>query len=219
MALAMAAAAYLAVSTVWAGGAVVILVTAVAGHRVQIDSSGDLAIIDHPTGAAALWGAITAVWFVVLVVCLVAAVVQQAAGYRRASGVRRLQLKWLASGAAVAVICGVFGTVPNNAPGVWQVVSDVLVAGIAALPASMGVAILRYRLYDIDRLISRTVSYTLLTGLLVGVYAAGAAGHPGVPVPHSGGGGRRHAGGGGAVQPGAAAGAAGRGPAVQPGPV
>jgi hypothetical protein len=111
------------------------------------------------------------VWFVVLVVCLVAAVVQQAAGYRRASGVRRQQLKWLASGAAVAVICGVSGTVLNNAPGAWQVASDVLVAGIAALPASMGVAILRYRLYDIDRIISRTLAYAIVTGLLVGVYA------------------------------------------------
>ena len=159
---------YLAVSAVWAGGAVVILVTAVAGHRVRIDSSGDLAIIDHPAGAAALWGAITGVWFVVLVVCLVAAVVQQAAGYRQASGVRRQQLKWLASGAAVAVICGLSGTVLNNAPGAWQVASDVLVAGIAALPASMGVAILRYRLYDIDRIISRTLAYAIVTGLLAG---------------------------------------------------
>jgi len=111
------------------------------------------------------------VWFVVLIVCLVAAVAQQAAGYRRASGVRRQQLKWLASGAAVAVICGVFGAVLNNAPGVWQVVGDVLVAGIAALPASMGVAILRYRLYDINRVISRTVAYGIIIGLLVGIYA------------------------------------------------
>jgi hypothetical protein len=162
---------YLVVSAVWAGGAVVILVTAVAGHRVRIDSGGDLAIIDHPTGAAALWGAVTGVWFVVLVGCLAAAVVQQAAGYRRAGGVRRQQLKWLASGAAVAVICGVSGTVLNNAPGAWQAAGGVLVAGIAALPASMGVAILRYRLYDIDRVISRTVAYGIITGLLAGIYA------------------------------------------------
>ena len=161
---------YLAGSAVWAGGAVVIAVTAVARHHVQINSSGDLAIIDHPTGTAALWGAIGEVYFVVLVVCLVAAVVQQAVSYRRASGVRRQQLKWVASGAAVCVICGVAATALNNAPGAWQVVSDVLVAGMAALPASMGVAILRYRLYDIDRIISRTLAYALVTGLLAGVY-------------------------------------------------
>jgi hypothetical protein len=47
----------------------------------------------------------------------------------------------------------------------------VLVAGIAALPASMGVAILRYRLYDIGRIISRTLAYAIVTGLLIGLYA------------------------------------------------
>jgi hypothetical protein len=57
--------------------------------------------------------------------------------------------------------------------------SVVPLVGLAALPAAIGVAILRYRLYDIDRLISRTLAYAIVTGLLVGVYAgAGAAGHP-----------------------------------------
>jgi len=162
---------YLALSAVGAGGLVVILLRAIVGHHVRIDSSGDLAIIDHPAGAAALWGAIEQVWLVVLAVCLVVAVVQQAAGYRRASGVRRQQLKWVASGAAVCVICGVGGTVLNNTPEPWQVLADVLVAGTAALPASMGVAILKYRLYDIDRIISRTLAYAIVTGLLIGLYA------------------------------------------------
>jgi hypothetical protein len=43
--------------------------------------------------------------------------------------------------------------------------------GVVTLPAGMGVAILKYRLYEIDRIISRTLAYAIVTGLLVGVYA------------------------------------------------
>ena len=46
-----------------------------------------------------------------------------------------------------------------------------LALGVAALPVGMGVAILKYRLYEIDRIISRTLAYAIVTGLLVGVYA------------------------------------------------
>jgi hypothetical protein len=57
------------------------------------------------------------------------------------------------------------------AHGVWQVAGGVVLVGIAALPAAMGMAILKYRLYEIDRIISRTLAYAIVTGLLVGVYA------------------------------------------------
>jgi hypothetical protein len=85
---------------------------------------------------------------------------------------RRQQLKWL-------LACGsfsVFGfliaiTLGSAQHGVVSVLGKVGFLGLIALPISIGIGILRYRLYDIDRLISRTLSYALLTGLLVGVFA------------------------------------------------
>jgi hypothetical protein len=52
-----------------------------------------------------------------------------------------------------------------------RLASGALFAVVLAMPAAVGVAVLRYRLYDIDRVISRTLAYTIVTGLLAGVYA------------------------------------------------
>jgi hypothetical protein len=67
--------------------------------------------------------------------------------------------------------CGFITLEAASSPGIGQVIDDMAVVGIAALPASMAIAILRYRLYEIDRIISRTLAYATVTGLLIGVYA------------------------------------------------
>jgi hypothetical protein len=59
----------------------------------------------------------------------------------------------------------------SNPIGLTAVVSDAGLLGTVALPVGLGVGILRYRLYEIDRLISRTISYLIVTGLLVGIFA------------------------------------------------
>jgi hypothetical protein len=142
---------------------------AVAGHHVQLDSFDGLVVIDHATG----WFARAQMVFSVIGVPFLAlGVARQAMAWRRSSGERRQQLKWLASGVLVAVVALVFGLAsPGSASGAAWAFANVVSFGIVALPVSIGVAVLRYRLYDIDRIISRTLAYAIVTGLLVGVYA------------------------------------------------
>jgi hypothetical protein len=142
---------------------------AIAGHHVQLDSFDGLVVIDRATG----WFArVQAVFAAVGVPFVALGVARQVVAWRRSSGERRQQLKWLASGVLVAVVALVFGLAsPENASGAARVFANVISFGIVALPVSIGVAILRYRLYEIDRIISRTLAYAIVTGLLVGVYA------------------------------------------------
>jgi hypothetical protein len=91
--------------------------------------------------------------------------------FRRARGTERQQLRWVAMAAgllAVAVVAIVIGALTGH-PALLEWTSGLFVA---LLPVATGAAILRYRLYDLDRIISRTLSYGLLTLLLGGGYAA-----------------------------------------------
>jgi hypothetical protein len=164
-----AALAYSVVVVLFLIALVTATLGAVIGHRVRLDGFDGLAAIDHPTG----WFAVAQALFGIAgVPALVCAVARQVLNWRRSAGERRQQLKWLASGAIVGGICLVLSLLPaGSTTPVAHLVSNVLLIGVAALPVSIGVAILKYRLYDIDRIISRTLAYALVTGLLVGVYA------------------------------------------------
>lgn len=88
--------------------------------------------------------------------------------YRRSGGIHRQQLRWVAAGGACALLGVAIGLPDPQSP-------VGLVAGVVAanaLPVSMGVAVLRYRLYDLGRLVSRTLSYGVLSALLLGTYIA-----------------------------------------------
>ena len=94
-------------------------------------------------------------------------VAHQVLSWRRATGERRQQLKWLALGAGTTVVVvAVSFAIPTT-----SVAGEVSGVGLAAMPVGIGVGILKYRLYDIDRIISRTLAYAIVTGVLVGVYA------------------------------------------------
>jgi hypothetical protein len=163
--------AYLALGAFWLGGAYVISVGAIVGHHLSIDSSGGLTGLDYPAGSTAWWGGVQAVFFPAVAVCWLVWLGGQVLSYRRSSGERRLQLKWLLSGATVFIAAGIALVWINNATGLWKVVDVAAAAGTLALPVSIGFGILKFRLYDIDRIISRTLAYAIVSGLLIGVYA------------------------------------------------
>ena len=156
---------------VWLVAAYGIAVDAIVSNRVHVDSTGNLLLEDHPTGAWAWWGVYQGVFFLVVLLIGAAWVVAQIPGYRRATGVRRAQLKWLMLGAATA-LAGGLATVTSNSgsSGILSVIGIVGTVALLGLPIGIGIGITRYRLYEIDRLISRTLSYALLTGLLVGFF-------------------------------------------------
>jgi hypothetical protein len=93
--------------------------------------------------------------------------------WRNSSGLERLQMRWFGLGTTILVIVLVIGAVLARLatqPGDLAEVVTVVLA-INAVPAAIGLAVGRYRLYDIDRILSRTFTYALVAGTLVGVFA------------------------------------------------
>ena len=163
---------------VWCAAFAVLLIASVAAtagalaaHPVRTDTSGGLVALDNPVG---WFAAVNHGCLIILFVLSFAFIGRQVLSWRRSSGERRQQLKWLASGAAVSMVSLVLAAISASSSStstVAQWLDNVAWFGLAALPVSIGVAILRYRLYDIDRIISRTLAYALVTSLLVGVFA------------------------------------------------
>jgi len=116
--------------------------------------------------------------FALAAAAFAAAVASVAVRYRRSGEVARQQIKCLAAGAAltgVSVVAGVTATLL----GARALGNATMITGFAAIPVAIGVAMLRYRLYDVDRVISRTLVYGSLTVILgaayVGLVLAGQA--------------------------------------------
>jgi hypothetical protein len=141
--------------------------TGIVGQHLHLDATGTPT--NTPSG---IYGDFGDSWFAAIAVLPVLAVwiVLQVRSYRRSAGIRRQQLNWLVAGGVISIASDVVGTVFRAPHGAGYVVFQASRVGIAAFPLALAVALLRYRLYDLDRVISRTVSYVALTGVVGGTY-------------------------------------------------
>ncbi len=136
-----------------------------SGTQIMVDGKGQLVSNSFPGGAL---GVALVVAFFTVPVFWALFVARQVLSWRRATGERRAQLKWLMAGSMAAVVGLAGGFLLQSLTALDNIG---LAVGIFSLPVCISFAISKYRLYDIDRIISRTLAYTIVTGLLAGVYA------------------------------------------------
>jgi hypothetical protein len=122
---------------------------------------------------SSVYGVLAIVSIVSLIVGIFGAAASVALRLWRARGQERQQIKWLVYATSVVVI-GAFGAVLLPLL-LGDVFYGVMIYGFAGMPVAVGVAILRYRLYDIDIIINRTLVYGSLTAMLLAVYFGGVA--------------------------------------------
>jgi hypothetical protein len=150
---------------------------ATVGLIATLEASGSLNLNSSPPRAnplgvggrtGSLMGYVGFACFLVLAVVAVAAAVSLVRRFRRATGDLREQLKWFGCGAALLALAAAAAVPLSSVSNVAATLLGVIAATFTV--GAVGVSVLRYRLYEIDRLLSRTLSYALLTAMLVGVF-------------------------------------------------
>jgi hypothetical protein len=150
-------------------GGMATLSTALAPGPLE---TADYPWLDNPLGIEGLGlGTLADVSFAVSAATALAALTSLVVRYRRARGIERLQLRWAATAACLLVLFAVGGSLATPWLGEGAGWVSMLV-GLLAVAAGLAVALLRYRLYDIDVVINRTLVYGALTATLGGTYLA-----------------------------------------------
>jgi hypothetical protein len=141
------------------------LAEAVCSAISDVNFSSNFPQLRDPVMVVAPLGAAYHLATVIGPLVFLAGAVSMIVRFRRSGQEQRLQLKWFMYASAVsAVVVFVASEVSSNPLPEFEIV-------VPLIPAAVGIAILKHRLYDIDRLISRTLAYAALTGLLIGIYA------------------------------------------------
>jgi len=156
----------------------VVLAVAITMVAPQTLAAVGYASIRNPVGLdqyAAVFDAIGTILQPLLVVLVVVGGLVLLDRVRRADGEERQQIKWFAFAGALLVAAFLVQAASDLVPSLAGASEVFAVLAVSAIPAAVGIAILRYRLYDIDLIINRTVVYVLLTAVLAGVYTASVA--------------------------------------------
>ena len=149
-------------------GAAILLIVGTVQLWPQRGDGRAVLFLDVDTGAMPMSTTVM-IGTVLLMASVVPAVIHVVVRWRRSSGVERLQMRWLVPTGMLLILGSIVnGLVANGSA--WGEVA--LLGGLFSLPAAIAVAVLRYRLYDIDRIISRAISYTLVSGVMALLYAA-----------------------------------------------
>jgi hypothetical protein len=154
----------------WLIGVVIVGGTVAVATWPETAAGFDLA--DHPIGIEVATDEVNLVEVVLYALALVV-MSSLVVRLRRTKGVERQQVKWFAYAVAVLAISAILAYVVSETLGIsWLgwVSSVLVIVGVVGLPVAMGIAIFRYRLYNIDLLINRTLVYGTLTAVLLLVY-------------------------------------------------
>ena len=157
----------------WAAG--LLAVIAVLDTMFKPASYPGFALVRNPLGIYAWDGLFdlldisTDVVFALLIVLTALALFER---MRRAGPEERLQIRWFVFAGCIVILGFLSDSLHGIVPGMEVASVALTVAAVTALPLAVGVAILRYRLYEIDVIINRTLVYGLLTAVLAGLYAA-----------------------------------------------
>jgi hypothetical protein len=166
----------------WLAGAVIVSVS--LGTALRPGRLTDLGSVRNPFGLEEFpWIASAAqIATLLLPVCMLAAATSLALRYRRSGGQEREQIKWLAFAALILGLGVSSFVIPSillsdNAGGgnpLWEnLLEDAVTLSFVGVPVAVGIAILRYRLYEIDIIINRALVYGSLTAMLVTLYFGG----------------------------------------------
>lgn len=160
------------------GAGLVVVALSMVAPTISVSPDGATSVdVPNPIGllpGAPFWSVAPLLGLAIVVAAFATAVASMLTRYRRAGATERLQLRWLLAAIAFLLLAVLFGiaTIMFAGDQIGVVAWIPAIVAFPTIPAAIGVAVLRYRLYEIDRIVNRALVYGAVTAILGGVFAA-----------------------------------------------